>query len=184
MPETLESAPEPLLDVARRIHEARAVEVSHYAKLYPLLLAEIAEIMADWDRNTDVLPWSALERGERQNDLSSVVTRVIDCAMSGAPREERVNAMITAACRHGEYRRRQNVEVPSIFMEYDVVRSATWRQLKAIADAPTSFDAIFVIDGLLSVASRGTILGYHRAEMQANGLLEKHMEELKKTVRS
>ena len=104
--------------------------------------------------------------------------------MSDASRDERVNAMITAACRHGEYRRKQNVEVPSIFMEYDVVRSATWRALKTLADAPTSFDAIFVIDGLLSVASRGTILGFHKQELQANGRFDKQLEELKKTVRS
>lgn len=175
---------EPVVAVARRIHAARAVEVAHYARLYPLLLAEIDEIMADWDRNTEALPWSALERSERQNDLGSVVTRVIDCAMSDAPKEARVDALIKAACAHGVSRRAQNVPVSSIFTEYDVVRSATWRQLKTLVDAPTSFDAIFVIDGLLSVASRGTILGYHREEMQANGLYDKHLAELKKTVRS
>jgi len=41
-----------------------------------------------------------------------------------------------------------------------------------------------VIDGLLSVASRATALGYHRDEMQMSGLLEKQLEELRKTVRS
>ena len=175
---------EPVVDVARRIVAARAVEVEHYAKLYPLLLAEMDEIMADWDRSTDSLPWSALETSERQNDLAGVITRVIDCAMSAAPREERVDAMIAAACRHGEYRRKQGVEVHSIFTEYDVVRTATWRQLKTLVSPPTSYDAIFVIDGLLSVATRGTILGFHRQEMEANGLYEKHLLELKKTVRS
>lgn len=183
MPEA-QLAVEPVVNVARRILAARAVEVSHYAKLYPLLLAEIDEIMADWDRNTDALPWSALARGERQNDLSSVVTRVIDCAMSSAPRDERVDAMVTAACRHGEYRRKQQVDVESIFREYDMVRSATWRQLKTLVNAPTSYDAIFVIDGLLSVASRGTIMGFHKEELQSNGLFDKHLAELKKTVRS
>ncbi len=173
-----------LVDVARRIHAARAVEVAHYAKLYPLLLAEIDEIMADWDRQTDALPWSALESHERQNDLAGVVTRVIDCAMSEAPREERVDAMIAAACRHGAYRRKQGVDVHSIFREYDVVRTATWRQLKTLVDPRTSYDAIFVIDGLLSVASRGTVLGYHQEEMKANGLYDKQLAELKKTVRS
>ena len=184
MPETQKTVMEPVVDVARRIHAARAVEVAHYAKLYPLLLAEMDEIMADWDRNTDDLPWSALEAGERQNDLASVITRVIDCAMSPASRDERVDAMITAACRHGVYRRKQKVEVHTIFTEYDVVRAATWRQLKTLVDAPTSYDAIFVIDGLLSVATRGTVLGYHRAEMETNGLWDKHLAELKKTVRS
>lgn len=149
-----------------------------------MLLAEIDEIMADWDRNTDALPWSALEVCERQNDLASVVTRVIDCAMSPAPRNERVNAMVAAACAHGFSRRKQNVGVHSIFKEYDVIRAATWRQLKTLAQAPTSYDAIFVIDGLLSVATRGTVLGYHRKEMEANGLWQKHLDELKKTVRS
>lgn len=175
---------EPVVKVAQRILEARAEEVRHYAQLYPLLLAEIPEIMADWDRNTDVLPWSGLEESERQNNLISVITRILDCAMSGASREERVNAMIEAACNHGECRREQGVEVESVFTEYDRLRTATWRQLRTLADAPTSYDAIFAIDGLLSVASRATALGYHRSEMEANGLWEKHLEELKKTVRS
>lgn len=173
-----------MVDVARRIQAARAVEVEHYAKLYPLLLAEMDEIMADWDRSTDSLPWSALQAGERQNDLAGVITRVIDCAMSSASRQERVDEMIAAACRHGQYRRKQEVDVHSIFTEYDVVRTATWRHLKTLASAPTSYDAIFVIDGLLSVATRGTVLGYHRQEMEANGLWSKHLLELKKTVRS
>ncbi len=175
---------EPVVEVARRILAARAVEVAHYAKLYPLLLAEMDEIMADWDRNTDALPWSGLERSERQNDLASVITRVIDCAMSPASRAERVDAMIAAACSHGHSRRNQKVDVQSIFREYDVVRAATWRQLKTLADAPTSYDAIFVIDGLLSIATRGTVLGYHREEMEANGLWSKHLLELKQSVRS
>jgi hypothetical protein len=175
---------EPVVEVARRILAARAVEVAHYAKLYPLLLAEMDEIMADWDRNTDALPWSRLERSERQNDLASVITRVIDCAMSSASRGERVDAMIAAACSHGHSRRKQGMDVPSIFREYDVVRAATWRQLKTLVDAPTSYDAIFVIDGLLSIATRVTVLGYHRDEMEANGLWSKHLLELKQSVRS
>jgi hypothetical protein len=55
--------------------------------------------------------------------------------------------------------RKQGVDVHSIFTEYDVVRTATWRHLKTLGGAPTSYDAIFVIDGLLSVATRGTVLG-------------------------
>lgn len=162
----------------------REREVAPYARLYPLLLGEVHEIMADWDRNTDELPWSELEASERQNNLAAVITRVIDCAMSPTSRDERVDAMIAAACAHGEFRRRQAVDVPSIFVEYDKVRTATWQQLKPLADAHTSFDAIFVIDGLLSIATRGTVLGYHRAEMEKMGLWEKHLEELKASVRS
>lgn len=178
------TATEAVADVARRILAARAVEVAHYAKLYPLLLAEVDEIMADWDRGTDAVPWSQLEESERQNDLAGVVTRVIDCAMSDAPRAERVDAMIEAACRHGRVRREQNVDVHSIFREYDVVRTATWNQLKTLVEPRVAYDAIFVIDGLLSVATRGTVLGYHKEEMQANGLWDKQLAELKKTVRS
>jgi hypothetical protein len=163
---------------------ARELEVAPYARLYPLLLGEVHEIMADWDRNTDELPWSELEAAERQNNLAAVITRVIDCAMSPASRDERVGAMIAAACAHGEFRRKQAVDVPSIFVEYDKVRTATWHQLKTLADAPTSFDAIFVIDGLLSIATRGTVLGFHRAEMVKIGLWEKHLSELKNSVRS
>ncbi len=175
---------EPVVEVARRILSARADEVAHYAKLYPLLLAEMDEIMADWDRNTDELPWSRLERSERQNDLSTVITRVIDCAMSSASRKERVDGIIAAACSHGQCRRKQGLDVPSIFREYDAARAATWHHLKTLASAPTSYDAIFVIDGLLSIATRVTVLGYHRDEMEANGLWSKHLLELKESVRS
>ncbi len=113
-----------------------------------------------------------------------VITRVIDCAMGPASKEERVNALVDVACSHGESRRKQNVGVDSLFAEYDVVRGATWRHLKSIADPPTSFNAIFVIDGLLSVATRGTVLGYHRKEMEAINLWTKQRDELKATVRS
>jgi len=140
--------------------------------------------MAAWDRSADELPWSGLEEGERQNNLANVITRLIDCAMSAASREGRVTALIDAACAHGEFRRNQGVEVQSLFTEYDKIRTATWRQVQALAEAPTSYDAIFVIDGLLSIATRGTILGYHRAELEANGLWSKHRAELQDSVRS
>ena len=178
------SAAEPVVSVAKRIVSARDMEVAHYAQLYPLLLAEIGSIMAEWDRKTDELPWSQLEEDERRNNLSSVVTRVIDCAMSEESRDVRVNALIDSACAHGESRRKQGVDVPSLFTEYDVVRNATWKHLKTISTPPTSYNAIFVIDGLLSVASRGTVLGFHRKEMEANGLWDSQREELRKTVRS
>jgi hypothetical protein len=182
--DSLVPASEPVVATARRILSARDVEVAPYTRLYPLLLAEIDEIMADWDRNTDELPWSGLEKGERQNNLATVITRVIDCAMSSAARRERVDSLIDAACSHGEFRRRQGVGVESLFLEYDKIRSATWRQLRDLTDASTSFSAIFLIDGLLSIATRGTVLGYHRQEMEANGLWAKHRAELTESVRS
>jgi hypothetical protein len=177
-------AAEPVVAVARRIISARDAEVAAYATLYPLLLGELGEIMAAWDRSTDELPWSRLEESDRQNNLVSVITRVIDCAMSSAPREDRVTALIDAACAHGDARRQQRVDVQSLFIEYDKLRAATWRQIQALAEAPTTYEAIFVIDGLLSIATRGTVLGYHRAEMQANGLWLKHQTELQESVRS
>lgn len=182
--DSLVPAREPVVATARRILSARDVEVAPFARLYPLLLAEIDEIMADWDRSTDELPWSGLEKGERQNNLATVITRVIDCAMSKAARGERVNSLIDAACAHGEFRRKQGVTVESLFLDYDKIRSATWKQLRDLADASTSFKAIFLIDGLLSIATRGTVLGYHRAEMEANGLWAKHRAELTESVRS
>jgi hypothetical protein len=182
--DSLVPASEPVVATARRILSARDVEVGPFARLYPLLLAEIDEIMADWDRSTDELPWSGLEKGERQNNLATVITRVIDCAMSSATRGERVESLIDAACAHGEFRRKQGVAVESLFLDYDKIRSATWKQLKDLTDPQTSFSAIFLIDGLLSIATRGTVLGYHRAEMEANGLWDKHRTELRDSVRS
>ena len=184
MDPTPSRAGDPLLDVARRIIAAREAEVVHYAELYPLLLGEIPEIMADWDRSTEELPWSGLKAGERQNNLVSVITRVIDCAMGSASRAERVNALIQAAANHGASRRKQGVEVEVLFAEYDKLRVATWQKLRDLVEPPISYDAIFVIDGLLSIASRATALGYHREEMEASGHWTKQIEELKKTVRS
>ena len=175
---------EPIVSVAKRILAARATEVALYARLYPLLLAEMDEILAEWDRNTDELPWSALEAADRQNNLAGVITRVIDCAMSGASREERVNALIDSACGHGESRREQHVDMQSLFTEYVVIRTATWRSLKVLVEPPTSYSAIFTIDGLLSIATRGTVLGYHRKEMEERGLWSTHREELAKSVQS
>ena len=173
-----------LVEVARRIIAAREAEVRHYALIYPLLLGEIPEIMDAWDRSTEELPWSRLEASSKQNNLVSVITRVIDCAMGSASREERVNALVQAASNHGGSRRKQNVGIDIIFAEYDKLRTATWRQLKDLGEGRTSLDAIFVIDGLLSIASRATALGYHREEMEPTGHYDKEIQELKKTVRS
>jgi hypothetical protein len=175
---------ETVTEAARRIHAARSAEVAPYAELYPLLLAQVDEIMADWDRSTQELPWSAIAKAERQNDLASVITRVIDCAMSDAPREARAEALIAAAISHGATRRGQSVGVPALFREYDLLRTATWGQLSLMARSRTSYSAIFVIDGLLSIATRATVLGYHRAEMEANGLWSTQRQELVDTVRS
>jgi hypothetical protein len=176
---------EPVVSVAQRILAARNEEVAHFAHLYPLLLAEVQEILAGWNRSVDELPWSQLEASERQNDLGSVITRVIDCAMSASGRRERVSALVDAACNHGQSRRKQGVlDVDSIFSEYDKLRSCVWKSLKNLVPAPTSFDAIFVIDGLMSIATRGTVLGYHRKEMEANGVWEKYRAELRDSVRS
>ena len=173
-----------MLQAARRIHALRKTEVAPYVELYPLLLAEVPEIMVSWDRQTQELPWSAIAETERQNNLVSVITRVIDCALSDATRDSRVDGVIFAACAHGESRRAQGLPVDALFREYDLLRSATWGQLSEIAASPVSYGAIFVIDGLLSVATRATVLGYHRKEMLANGLWNTHLEELKQTVRS
>jgi len=178
------AAIEPVVEVARRILAARADEVRHYAILYPMLLGEIPGIMEEWDRNTDELPWAGLESSSKQNNLVSVLTRIVDCAMSSASRSERVNALVQAAANHGASRHKQGVEVEVLFTEYDKLRAATWRHLKDLVEAPTSFDAIFVIDGLLSIASRATALGYHRVEMERRGLYAKHLEDLKDTIRS
>ena len=184
MPPNEIRSPEPAVSVAQRILSARDKEVAHYAKLYPLLLGAIDEIMVEWNQKAEELPWSVLKNSERQNDLAHVITRVIDCAMSSASREERVQDLIGAAIAHGEYRRSQELEFPSIFREYDKIRNVTWEHLKRLAEPPTCYDAIFVIDGLLSVASRGTMLGYHRKEMQEFGLWDSQRAELAETVRS
>ena len=141
--------------------------------------------MEDWDRSVDELPWSGLEASSRQNNLVSVVTRIVDCAMGSASRDERVNALVQAAANHGATRRKQGgVDVSALLAEYDKLRTAIWDQLKELVEPPTTFDAIFVIDGLLSIASRATALGFHREEMKAKGLYDKQIEELKRTVRS
>lgn len=159
---------EPVLTVAQRILSTRDKEVAHYAKLYPLLLAQVDEIMADWEVSSDALPWSLLEAKVRQNNLAEVITRVIDCAMSSSSREVRVEGLLDAAAAHGDCRRGQGVDVESLFTEYDHIRTATWNTVKDLVDSPTSYDAIFVIDGLLSIASRGTVLGYHRRLQRRN----------------
>ncbi len=175
---------EPVVDVARRIVAAREAEVRHYALLYPLLLGVIPEIMDGWDKSTDQLPWSGLEASTRQNNLVSVITRVVDCAMSSASKDERVSALIQTAANHGASRRKQDVEVSILFAEYDKLRAATWEQLKLLVEPPTSYDAIFLIDGLLTVASRATALGFHKKELLESGNYDKQIEELKATVRS
>jgi hypothetical protein len=173
---------ESTVQVAHRILTTREAEVAPYVHIYPRLLEKIPEIMEAWDRKTDQLPWSALEASERQNNLAAVVTRVIDCAMGSEERAVRVLRLVEAALGHGRSRRAQNVSVQSLFIDYDIVRIATWEELKQIGGGTAVFNAIFTIDGLLSVASRLTVLGYHEAELLASGLWDKQLATLENLV--
>jgi hypothetical protein len=165
------------LQIAHRI-----IEVTPYRDIYPRLLAKIPEIMEAWDLKTDQLPWSALEATERQNNLAAVVTRVVDCAMGSESRTIRVSKLVEAALGHGKARREQNVSVESLFIDYDIVRTATWEQLKLMGGEPVMYDAIFTIDGLLSVASRLTVLGYHKDEMVAGGRWNSQLKILENLI--
>jgi hypothetical protein len=104
--------------------------------------------------------------------------------MSSESKQVRVDALIKAACGHGESRRRQGVPLDTIFREYEMLREATWTQLKILAPGATGFDAIFVIDGLLTIASRGSMIGFHRKEMETNHRFDAQLDELKRAVPS
>lgn len=75
-----------------------------------------------------------------------------------------------AAARHGEERRTQGLDTEVIFREYHFLRVSLWQYLQNLVDDEGSrLKAISRVDMAISIASRASLYGHHRPELEEAG---------------
>lgn len=140
---------------------------------------DIDEIIDRWVRAAEEEPWFTTPKEEMIDELPAVVRRLADVALLRPGDEAFHREKVRAAARHGDERREQGIPTEAIFREYHFLRVALWRYLDdRVQDDHTRLEAITRIDMAISVASRASLYGYHRPELEERGDWPERIEQL------
>lgn len=141
------------------------------------LTARESEILAEWEHLCSDAPWNALPESHRLDALPGVLAAAVAAACSIWSQERQIE-VVRAALKHGEDRRAQGFEVHVLFTEFYFLREAIWRTLLQITDATGAYEAVLPIDHALTVATRGTVAGFHRQEFENQGRWKERVDAL------
>jgi len=142
------------------------------------LKAHIPEILQEWRHITDEEPWSSLPEGHRLDNLPQVAIGLFEASICD-PADAQLHAeKVEAAVRHGEQRRAHGLPETVLLSEYYLLREAIWRYLKRNFPAADAGEAVLRIDNSIMLATRATLLGYHRQELEAQGRWPSPVETL------
>lgn len=106
--------------------------------------------------------------------------------------------LVDRAAQHGASRREQGHSEEILFGEYHLLREAIWRHLRRYADEGTpdatagaatrerrppgaeapAIAAVHRVDHGLTIATRASLLGFHRGELVASGRWSERIAEL------
>jgi hypothetical protein len=141
---------------------------------YPNAL--VPEILAEWQTVAAEEPWMALHEHERLDSLPEVVRGLLDAALR-LPNARAVYLTHVAAAKHGTDRRAQGFAHDLILTEYYLLREAIWRVIRRRypTDAGT---AVLRIDNALATATRASLLGFHRDQLESAGHWPGALEQL------
>lgn len=129
----------------------------------------LPEIMAEWTAIAAEEPWLALPTQYRTDSLPEVLGSVIDATFGDGDHDGLAHSLVGAAARHGESRREQAFDSDLLFREYYFLRHAVARYLCRTVDSPRCHDLLLDVDYVLTIAQRGSLYGYHRAELEKSG---------------
>lgn len=132
--------------------------------------ANVDTIISLWNLTAAEEPWTLLPEHDRLNYLPRVLVQLAESVLCAEPDVESVRALVEAGLTHGEHRAMLGLPDQVIFAEYDLLRRALWRFLSP-EEPPTerAGRAILRIDAAISLATRASIVGLHRRQIEARG---------------
>lgn len=140
---------------------------------------DTADIMERWLDAAEEEPWFSTPRSAMVDELPHVIRRLADVALRHPADEALHRENVMAAARHGEERREQGLDTEAIFREYHFLRVALWRYLQELVDDEhTRIRAITRVDLAISIASRASLYGHHRKELEEAGDWPDRVEHL------
>lgn len=148
--------------------------------LFERLASQADVVVAEWDRLSDEEPWRGLPPAHRVDALPALVRGLVSMALADTGPGERVQAGLAPAFEHGAQRRRLGFPDDVLFREYQILRDALWRLVRSEARQEEAHQAIFCLDAAITVATRASLLGYHRAEIDAAGRWEEMARQVER----
>ena len=157
------------------------------------------EVIGLWEDASHQQPWLLLPEHDRVDHIPEVIECVADAVLCEQPTRDGLLRLAQIAAKHGEDRIAQGMPDILVLNEYHLLRDAIWaffRRLahsrydgsgagrvgaEAAASAPrptAAAEAILRVDTALTVATRASLLGYHRAHLERSGRWEGAMERL------
>lgn len=125
--------------------------------------------------------WLGVPPEDHLDALPELILGLVEAAVC-EPRDLAARrACLWAAAEHGAVRRAQCTGHEVVFGEYHLLRRVLWQHLAAVETPPArdaATAAILRIDAAIAVATRASLLGYYRPEMQANGEWPARLETL------
>ena len=133
----------------------------------------VPEIVERWAALVAARARHGLPSGALVGEETSALTRAVLDAALCAPNDsaayaDAVRTLVRLAARHGALSRMRSLDRDALFTEYDVLREAVWRHVRPLA-VTESAGVIVRVDDMLSIATRASLQGYHRPELEASG---------------
>ena len=130
------------------------------------LKAHIPEIMREWEAITHEEPWTSLPKTYRVDALPEVTLGLFEASLCDPADRDNHRRQIEAALEHGARRREHGFADSVLLTEYYLLREAIWRYLSMTFPGETAGEAILRIDSAIMLATRATLVGYHRQEYE------------------
>ena len=127
------------------------------------------EIMADLNDLGQREPWHRLPASMDQDHLPDMIASLAETALLTFFGEKERTALAWVGVQHGQHRYEIGIAEETLHREYELLRWALWRRLKAQADTTIASESIIRLDSALSFSHGASLRGYHRRAIEASG---------------
>ena len=143
------------------------------------LKADVHEVIGLWEGAAKREPWILLPQQDRTDSLPECLERLADAALTEPPKRSALLALATSAAEHGKHRSDMGMPDTLVLSEYYLLRNALWSylSLKGMTQDDV-MPALNRIDVALTLATRASMLGYHREQLEKTGTWKGTLEGL------
>ena len=142
------------------------------------LKAHVPDILREWEAITHEEPWVSLPKTYRVDNLPDVTIGLFEASLCDPASRDAQREKIEAALEHGARRRAHEFPDAVLLTEYYLLREAIWRYLGRTFPDKVANDAILRIDSAIMLATRATLIGYHREEYEQRGSWDTTVDRL------
>lgn len=143
------------------------------------LQANTGGVVRRWEDRVRDEPWSSLPKEWRVDHLPAVIEGLAATALRMPADPEAVRGRIEEIARHGSERSRQGLEEAHVLREYHYLRLAIADYLfERWGPEEPVLDALIRVDAAITMATRASLLGYHRSHLEGRGTWSDALDRL------